>query len=91
MPSEARSEPPGHRNRGSRIVSSESRIPIEAEDVEGLTKLERAVLAKLLAGDHPILAALRSQSEDARLASREYTGAGFYCRFSVPSDVPRLA
>ncbi|MEX1107579.1 MAG: hypothetical protein WEC00_01590 [Dongiaceae bacterium] len=49
------------------------------------------MLAKLLAGDHPFLAALRSQAEKARLISRNYTGAGFYCTFSVPPDVPSLA
>jgi len=58
--------------------------------MEGLNKFERAVLAKLLAGDHPLLAELRSQAERARLASREYTGAGFYCTFETPPDVPLL-
>jgi len=54
----------------------------------GLDAFENAVLAKLLAGGHPVLAVLRSQAESARLASREYTGAGFYCTFAVPPDAP---
>lgn len=58
--------------------------------MEGLDNFEHAVLAKLLAGDHPLLAALRSQNEKARLASRDYTGAGFYCTFAMQSDVPIL-
>jgi len=58
--------------------------------MEGLNNFENAVLAKLLAGDPPLLAALRSQAEKARLVSRDYTGAGFYCTFAVPSDVPPL-
>jgi hypothetical protein len=59
--------------------------------MEGLNDFEHAVLAKLLAGDHPVLAALRSQAERARLVSRDYTGAGFYCSFEVPADVPTLS
>lgn len=59
--------------------------------MEGLNNFETAVLAKLLAGDHPVLAALRSQVERARLVSRDYTGAGFYCTFAVPADVPPLS
>ena len=59
--------------------------------MEGLNKFENAVLAKLLAGDHPLLADLRSQAERVRLASREYTGAGLYCTFEAPPDMPLLA
>ncbi len=58
--------------------------------MEGLNNFENAVLAKLFAGNHPLLAALRSQAEKARLVSRDYTGAGFYCTFAVPSEVPPL-
>jgi hypothetical protein len=55
-------------------------------DMEELNDLEKAVLAKLLSGDHPLLAALRSQAERAWLVSRDYTGAGFYCSFAVPVE-----
>jgi hypothetical protein len=56
--------------------------------VEGLTDFEQAVLEKLLAGDHAVLAALRAQAARARLTSRENTGVGFHCCLEVPPDVP---
>lgn len=56
----------------------------------GLNDLERAVLHKLLAGDHPVLATLRQQFSQARLAKREYTGVGFYCDFEVDTDALTL-
>ncbi len=59
--------------------------------VTRLNQFEQAVLDKLLAGDHVVLAALRAQAAKARLASREYTGAGFHCSFEVPSEVPSVA
>ena len=59
--------------------------------MEGLNEFESAVLAKLLAGDDPLLVALRSQAEKARLASREHTGAGFYLTFDIPADIPPLS
>jgi len=59
--------------------------------MEGLNRFEQAVLDKLLDGDHPVLVVLRAQAERARLSSREYTGAGFFCSFDVPPDVPTLA
>jgi hypothetical protein len=59
-------------------------------EMNGLSHFESAVLAKLLSGDHPILAALRLQAERARLVSRDLDGSGFYCDFAVPSDVPPL-
>lgn len=58
--------------------------------MEGLNEFEQAVLDKLLAGSHPVLVALRVQAERARLTSREYTGAGFFCSFEVPSDATLL-
>lgn len=59
--------------------------------MEGLSDLERAVLEKLLAGDHPTLVALRAQTEGGRLAGRENTGVGFYCSFEVPPEVPSVS
>ena len=59
--------------------------------MEDLNRLESAVLAKLLAGDHPLLTALRSQAERGRVASREYTGTGFFCTFAMPPDAPLLS
>lgn len=56
----------------------------------GLNQFEQAVLDKLLAGDHDVLATLRAQAAKARVVSRELTGAGFNLQFRVPSDVPRV-
>lgn len=58
--------------------------------METLTRLERAVLDKLLAGDDPTLGTLRVQAKRARLLSCEKTGVGFFCRLEVPEDVERL-
>jgi hypothetical protein len=54
------------------------------------TKLERAVLEKLLSGDDPLLSRLRSQAERATVSSREMTGAGFVVSFEIPADAPIL-
>lgn len=59
--------------------------------MENLTKFERAVLNKLLTGDHPVLSTLRAQAQAASLAAREYTGAGFFLSFDVPPEAPVLA
>lgn len=56
--------------------------------MEALSEFEHAVLMKLLAGDHPVLAVLRTQALAARLASRTQTGAGFFLTFHVPIDAP---
>jgi hypothetical protein len=55
---------------------------------ETLTDFEKALLQKLLAGDHPALVNLRAQANTARLVSRENTGVGFSCDFEVPRDAP---
>lgn len=59
--------------------------------MKDLNEFEREVLTKLLAGDHPVLDVLRAQAQAACLASREYTGAGFFLSFDVPPDAPLLA
>lgn len=58
--------------------------------MEGLSPLEKAVLERLLAGEHPVLAALRIQAERGKLASREHTGVGVFCNFAIPRDAPRI-
>ena len=58
--------------------------------MEGLEDLERAVMEKLLDGEHPMLAALRAQAQSGRLLGRERTGAGFYCSFEVPPEAPAV-
>lgn len=56
--------------------------------MKDLDKFERAVLEKLFAGDHAVLAVLREQAQEARIASRKYTGAGFFLAFEVPPNAP---
>ncbi len=58
--------------------------------MEILNDLERAVLNKLLSGDHPVLATLRKQATKVHLIKREYTGVGFFCNFDVSSEAPIL-
>jgi hypothetical protein len=52
-----------------------------------LLELEAAVLDMLLAGTHPVLGVLRRQLAGARVRSREFSGAGFFVEFDVPSDL----
>jgi hypothetical protein len=49
-----------------------------ATDKRGFSELEAAVLAKLLAGDHPLLKHLRTQLDSATAAGRQMTGVGFF-------------
>lgn len=53
---------------------------------EELNQLERAVLAKLMDGDHPTLTQLRSQLDDARVLTREFSGVGFFTELRVISS-----
>jgi len=53
----------------------------------GLEPLEAAVLEKLLAGEHLVLAALRAQLAGARVESRERTGVGFFTEFTLDPEV----
>lgn len=59
--------------------------------MKGLNRFEHAVLDKLLAGDHAALVTLRAQAQVGHLVSREYTGAGFFLVFDVPTTAPILA
>lgn len=54
-----------------------------------LNALERAVLEKLLAGDHPVLTVLRAQLDSAEVSSRELTGVGFFTHLKVDRSVER--
>src|SRR5271170_304063 len=45
--------------------------------------LEKAVMAKLLAGDHPILDSLRNQFVEARIKERRFSGVGFFLEFEI--------
>ena len=57
-----------------------------------LEQFEQQVMAGLLAGDDPLLAALRRQYAAATVRDRETTATGFVTRFEVPADaepIPR--
>ena len=53
-----------------------------------LTALERAVLDKLFAGDHPSFPAFRAQVERVRVIERTFSGVGVFSDLMVPEDVP---
>ncbi|MDE0938166.1 MAG: hypothetical protein OSA89_19845 [Mariniblastus sp.] len=52
--------------------------------------IERRVMQRLLAGDHPTLETLRQQFARSCVADRDFTGVGFFTRFEVPDSVPRV-
>ena len=49
-------------------------------------EFERQVMSGLLAGDDPMLAALRAQYEVATVRDREKTALGFVTRFEIPES-----
>ena len=51
---------------------------------------ERQVIAALLAGDHPLLDALRAQYAAASVRDREINTRGFVTRFEVPASAPAI-
>ena len=57
-----------------------------------LEQFEQQVMAGLLAGDDPLMSALRKQYAAAKVRDRETTATGFVTRFEVPADaepIPR--
>jgi hypothetical protein len=54
-----------------------------------LNDLEILVLQHLLAGDDPVLAALRGQVDSVVVKSRDWSGAGFMTAFSVLESAPQ--
>ena len=52
-----------------------------------LTTFEKAVLEKLLYGEHPVLENLRFQLKQSRITSREFTGVGFFIHFGVDTKL----
>ena len=52
---------------------------------------ETRLLDACLAGDDPILAALRAQAAAATVARREHTGDGVRTYFEVPGDCPAVS
>lgn len=55
-----------------------------------LTKFEVEILNWLLAGEEPVLDALRRQLTKATVLSKVFTGHGIYINFYLPSDVTPL-
>jgi len=55
-----------------------------------LNQMERRALEMLLAGDNDELAVFRAQLSATTVASREFTGVGFFTRLSVPAELPRV-
>jgi hypothetical protein len=51
-----------------------------------LSRLERDVLATILAPKHPVMNALRAQVERCRVRDREVTGVGFWTQLDIPAD-----
>ena len=51
--------------------------------------MERDVLEKALAGDHPALSDLRMQLSMCQVSRRELTGCGFFTDLCVAPDAPR--
>ena len=55
-----------------------------------IEEFEQQVMAGLLAGDDPLLQALRTQYAAATVRDRERTTSGFVTRFEVPAAAPRV-
>lgn len=55
--------------------------------MDEFTPLERAVMDKLLEGDEPESIALRAQWHAATVASRDYSGVGFFTELKVPAEL----
>lgn len=53
-------------------------------------EFEVQVMTALLAGDDPLLEALRQQYAAATVSGREKTATGFVTRFDVPKSVPPI-
>jgi hypothetical protein len=52
-----------------------------------LTALERAVLEKLFAGDHPSFPALRAQLHAVRVLERTLSGGSYFADLQVPDEI----
>jgi hypothetical protein len=56
-----------------------------------LEQFEAQIMSALLAGDDPLLAALRAQYAAATVRDREKTATGFVTRYEVPADAAPIA
>ena len=55
-----------------------------------MNEIEKRALEMLLAGENKALEVLRTQLRTATVASREFTGVGFFTRLAVSPASPRL-
>jgi hypothetical protein len=55
-----------------------------------IDEFEKQIMRALLAGDDPLLAALREQYAVATVRDRERTASGFVTRFEVPPGAPAI-
>jgi hypothetical protein len=55
---------------------------------DGLSPLEREVIATILAPEHPVMYALRRQFERCHVTAREMTGVGFFTTLAMATHVP---
>ncbi|HUP61417.1 MAG TPA: hypothetical protein VNA69_13455 [Thermoanaerobaculia bacterium] len=55
-----------------------------------IEEFERQIIGALLAGDDPVLAALREQYIVSSVRDRELNATGFVTRFDVPETAPRI-
>ena len=55
-----------------------------------IDEFERQLMTALLAGDDPLLEALRQQYAASTVSGREKTAPGFITRFDVPQGVPPI-
>ncbi len=55
-----------------------------------IEEFEQIVLGTLLAGDDPMLIALRAQYATAIVTQRNLTGAGLYTHLAIPDETPHV-
>jgi hypothetical protein len=55
-----------------------------------IDNLDNEAIRLLIAGDDPILQILRSQVPHLLSLHREYTGVGYYARYALSNNAPRL-
>jgi hypothetical protein len=56
--------------------------------MEPLSYLEVLIVSKLIVGEHPTLATLRTQLKHCRAKKREFSGVGFFTELLVPKEYP---
>jgi hypothetical protein len=61
------------------------------EMTDSLIQLEKILAEALLAGDDPMLEALRAQYATATVSKLNFTGVGFFAEFSVAEHIQRVS